>query len=55
MIQNIRDKLTSRRRNEDALFHELDHLLEIRGSLITARLDKQKVIENKIASLETKT
>jgi hypothetical protein len=52
MIRNVRDKLTSRRRNEDSIGQELDLCHRSKRKPNQALLDKQNAIANEIASLE---
>jgi hypothetical protein len=54
MIRSVRDKLTSRRRNEDSLGLELDRCYRNKRKPDQTLLDKQTAIENEIASLEQK-
>jgi hypothetical protein len=52
MIRNVRDKLTSRRRNEDSIGQELDRCQRSKRKPDQALLDKRNAIANEIASLE---
>ena len=52
MIRNVRDKLTSRRRNEDSIGQELDRCHRSKRKPDQALLDKRNAIANEIASLE---
>jgi hypothetical protein len=54
MIRNVRDKLTSRRRNEDSISQELDRCYRSKRKPDQPMLDKQNAIANEIASLEKK-
>ncbi|KAI2512179.1 hypothetical protein MHU86_2266 [Fragilaria crotonensis] len=54
MIRNVRDKLTSRRRNEDSISQELDRCYRSKRKPDQSMLDKQNAIANEIASLEKK-
>ena len=54
MIRSIRDKLTSRRRNEDAIFQELDRCYRNKRKPDQALLDKRNAMANEIAALEQK-
>lgn len=47
LIRNIRDKLTSRRRNEDALLQELDRCYRKRGSPIRLCLSNKMQLKTK--------
>ena len=47
-----RDKVTSRRLNEDAIFQDLNRCYRNERKPDQALLDKQNAIENEIASLE---
>ena len=52
MIRNVRDKLTSRRRNEDMLLQELDRSYKSKRKPDQALLDRQSALVNEIAALE---
>ena len=54
IIRNIRDKLISRRRNEDSIGQELDRCHRSKRKPDQALLDRKNVIANEIASLEMK-
>ena len=54
MIRNVRDKLTSRRRNEDSIGQELDRCHRSKRKPDQALLDRLNAIANEIASLEMK-
>ena len=54
MIRNIRDKLTSRRRNEDSIGQELDRCHRSKRKPDQALVDRINAIANEIASLEMK-
>ena len=54
MIRNVRDKLTSRRRNEDSIVQELDRCHRSKRKPDQALLDRLNAIANEIASLEMK-
>jgi hypothetical protein len=54
IITSVRDKLTSRRRNEDSLGLEFDRCYRNKRKPDQTLLDKPTAIENEIASLEQK-
>jgi hypothetical protein len=54
IIRNIRDKLISRRRNEDSIGQELDRCHRSKRKPDQALLDRKNAIANEIASLEMK-
>ena len=52
MIRNVRDKLTSRRQNEDSIFQDLDRCYRNKRNSDQALFDKRNAIENEIAALD---